>query len=71
MRESFIDDIIDIAVIWNEHMETLKLVCKRLNGSNVTLNLLKQQFGQAKLVLLCHVAVRREVAQNCSKSKYL
>ena len=60
--EVYIDDIIVVGDTWEEHLNRLEMVFSRLRKYNLTVNLLKSEFGFAKLKFLGYEIGNGEIA---------
>ena len=49
---AYLDDVVVWSMDWNNHLETLRAVFKRLEEANLTLNLAKCEFAQATITYL-------------------
>lgn len=50
--EVYLDDIVIYSATWEEHVQTLELVIKRLLEAHLTLNLAKCEFAKARVTYL-------------------
>ena len=53
--EVYVDDIVIHSDTWKEHLCTLQAVLDTLKEVDLTVNLTKSEFGQAKVIYLGHV----------------
>jgi hypothetical protein len=60
--EVYVDDIVIYSDTWEEHLCRLEAVLDRLKEANLTVNLAKSEFGQAKVIYLGYVVGRGQVA---------
>ena len=60
--EAYIDDILVCGDDWDEHLRRLFQVFQRLSEANLTVNLVKSEFGKAEVVFLGHVIGNGKVA---------
>ena len=51
----YIDDLIIYSNTWEEHVARLRALFDRLTKANLTVNLVKSEFGHAQIVYLGHV----------------
>ena len=51
----FVDDILVISKSFEEHLEHLKIVFRKLQAANLTLNLEKCEFGKSQIKFLGHI----------------
>ena len=50
--EAYLDDLVVYSATWGSHVSHLRDVFERLSAANLTINLAKCKFGQAKVVYL-------------------
>ena len=65
--EAYVDDIVVCGDTWEEHINKLRIVFERLHECNLTINLLKSEFGKAEVVFLGHVVGGGKVAPISAK----
>ena len=67
--ETYVDDIVVYSDTWEEHLSRLRHMFERLKTANLTVNLSKSEFGQAKVTYLGHVVGHGQVAPISAKIK--
>ena len=70
--DAYIDNIVVYSATWEDHVQQLRDFFTRLRDAQLTINLVKSEFCQARVVFLGHVVGQGEVAQDkeCSKSPF-
>ena len=59
--EAYIDDVVVYSETWEAHLQTVRTLFARLREANLTVNLVKSEFGQAQVTFLGHVVGLGEV----------
>jgi hypothetical protein len=59
--EAYIDDVIIYSETWDEHVERIRLLFQKLAYANLTVNLVKSEFGQTTVLYLGHVVGQGQV----------
>jgi hypothetical protein len=67
--DTYIDDIVIYNYTWQDHVTTLDKMFDRLQQTNLTVNLRKCDFGQAKVKFLGHIVGGGEVTPIVAKVK--
>ena len=57
----YLDDILIFSNTWDEHLESLKSVFKKLKGANISLKLSKCEFGKNEIQFLGHLIKERQL----------
>jgi len=65
--EAYIDDVVVYGDTWDQHIKQLKAFLSRLHEANLTVNLSKSEFCQARVVFLGHVVGQGEIAPVLAK----
>ena len=58
----YLDDVVLLTDSWENHVRTIELVFDRLKHGNLTVNLTKSNFGQAKVTYLGHIVGGGQIA---------
>ena len=58
----YLDDVVIFTDSWEDHVQTIELVFDRLQHANLTVNLAKCHFGQAKVTYLGHIVGGGQIA---------
>ena len=63
----YIDDLIICSDTWEQHVARLRALFDRLRKANLTVNLVKSEFGHAHIVYLGHIVGQGTVKPNSAK----
>ena len=59
--EAYIDDVVIFGSTWEEHLSRVEELFRRLRSANLTVNLVKSEFGHAYVTYLGHVVGQGQV----------
>ena len=65
--QSYLDDLVIYSRTWDEHRQQLFALFQNLSKAQLTINLNKSEFGQAKLIFLGHVVGQGDVSPVSAK----
>jgi len=65
--DAYIDDVVVHSNTWEQHVTQLKSFLRRVKEANLTVNLVKSEFCQARVVFLGHVVEQGEVKPVAAK----
>ena len=58
----YLDDLVVFSNDWEQHMQRLRELFRSLSSANLTINLLKREFGHARVTFLGHVVGQGQVS---------
>ena len=58
----YLDDLVVFINDWEQHMQRLRELFRSLSSANLTINLLKSEFGHARVTFLGHVVGQEQVS---------
>jgi len=53
--EAYNDDVVIFGSTWEEHLSTVEELFRQLRSANLTVNLVKREFGHAHVTYLGHM----------------
>ena len=64
---AYIDDVVIYSQTWKQHVDQLRCLFSRFREANLTVNLMKSEFGHAKVTFLGHIVGQGQVAPVTAK----
>ena len=65
--QGYIDDVIAYGESWEQHLSRVRNLLERLKAAKLTVNLLKSEFGHARVIYLGHVVGQGQVSPVSAK----